>query len=210
MLGPAHWFPSRRDRNRLAHALHGNGPGPTAKEVRARVAGRAALPAELQAVGFSVQLVPPLELLRVHRRRLTGAAGGYLLAVVGSSHIVGDDFLCSNEGRGGPLAADLWKMADKFRWGDATHPRPMVLSPDHLTRLQDRVHWELTKNPAVQAVVVVVTVPRSVLDAASDWGTFSASADLALLQGWGCGVGVSSVVGFANPPPCSCTRLAGR
>ena len=100
----------------------------------------------------------------------------------------------------GPGYTDFWKVHPDYAWADATHPRPLVVFPSHLTRLRDRVTWELDHNPQAAAVVVLVTVPRDALDRSSDWSSFSAAADAALMQGWNPNIGVSAVLGFAQPP----------
>ena len=196
---PYCWVVGRRLRNRLAHALNGNGPGPGE---RARVASRAALATELVAAGFKLSLsLKPDELLHVFRRRLTEAGRKTVLAAVSASHIVGDDVLSPLHARYGPLLGDIWKTATKFRLADASHPHPLVLFPDHLTRLRDRVAHEFAHNSDVTKISVLVTVPREKLEASTDWATFSAAVDASLLTGWGEGVGVLSVVGFQEPLP---------
>ena len=225
------WGLSRKRRNHLTHALHGNGrggrgagrgassdpssgwqqvgragrvrpeaPASSLRPGRAQVAGRAALKGELEAAGFSV--VTPLregELLHLHRRRLLPDERLAVLAAVNATHIVGDDPLCPGEGRGGPLCADLWKVAPKFAWGDAHRGVPLVELPEHFTRLKERVEWELHHCEFTEAVAVLVTVPRTVVDSASDWDSFATLADPTLLSGWGSGCGVSAVVAFAAP-----------
>ena len=135
------WCLSRKRRNRAAHALHGNGrprrraqaslpvqplsiststSALSATQHRAKVASRAALPAELAAVGFSLSPSLPLrpqELLHLHRRRLTSEERRHVLHATGASHIVGDDALCPATGRAGVGLADLWKIAPSFCLG---------------------------------------------------------------------------------------------
>ena len=169
---------------------------------RARVANRAALPAELIAAGFSLSSTLPLgpqELLQLHRRRLTADERVRVLRATGASHIVGDDALCPSSGRGGAGLADFWKIAPAYSWGGASLPIPLVVFPDHLVRLRERVAWELEHNAAVQHVVVLVSVPRATLDASTSWASFAHKVDPALLQGWGEHYGVDGVLGFAEP-----------
>ena len=146
------WSVSRKLRNRAAHALTGNGPArrrpPSAwpcmpsssssssplvasAQQRARVANRAALPAELIAAGFSLSSTLPLrpqELLQLHRRRLTADERARVLRATGASHIVGDDVLCPSSGRGGAGLADFWKIAPAYSWGGASLPGFTLLS----------------------------------------------------------------------------------
>jgi len=173
---------------------------PSPAVLRARVAGRAALPAELTAAGYAVNLpLPSQELLHLHRRRLTSEERSHVLGVVGATHIVGDDALCPTTGRGGSLQADFWKIAPTFAWGDAVFHSPLVVFPDHLTRLRERVAWELAHNSQVQAVHVLVTIPRAALDGSTDWASFAQKVDPALLVDWGTGNGVEAAVAFAAP-----------
>ena len=58
----------------------------------------------------------------------------------------------------------------------------MVILPSHFLRCKGRVAHELDTNPRVQAVTVVVTVPRAVLDQATDWLTLCAHVDPILLD----------------------------
>jgi len=139
------------------------------------------------------------ELLHLHRRRLISAERLDVLAAVKATHIVGDDPLCPVEGRGGPLSADFWKVAPKFAWGDAQRGVPLVELPEHFTRLKERVAWELHHCTFTKAVAVLVTVPRTVVDSASDWSSFATLVDPTLLSGWGSGSGVSEVIAFAAP-----------
>ena len=81
----------------------------------------------------------PGELLHLHRRRLIGVDRAALVAAVNGTHIVGDDALCPDTASGGPRAVDFWKVAPKFRWGEEHTQCHVVVFPDHLTRLQERV-----------------------------------------------------------------------
>ena len=120
-----------------------------------------------------------------------------MLAAVKATHIVGNDPLCPGEGRGGPLSADFWKVAPKFAWGDVQRGVPLVELPQHFTRLKERVAWELQNCEFTEAVAVLVTVPRTVVDSASDWSSFAILVDPTLLSGWGSGSGVTEVIAFA-------------
>ena len=231
------WSLSRTRRNRAAHALHGNGrprrqraqasqPFSTstttsvlsAAQQRAKVASRAALPTELAAVGFSLSPSLPLrpqELLHLHRRRLTSEERRHVLHATGASHIVGDDALCPATGRAGVGLADLWKIAPSFAWGNDSLPAPLIAFPDHLVRLRERVAWELQHNPAVQKVVVLLSVPRATLDRSTSWATFVQEVDPALLQGWGSGLGyplgtivVPPLMWETAPLPCKFAAVA--
>jgi hypothetical protein len=167
---------------------------------RAQVAGKASLKAELEAAGYTVSLpLEPNALLHLHRRRLTAIRRSSLVASVGASHIVGDDELDSSVSRGAPMLVDLWKVAPKFRWGTTALPWPLVVLPDHLIRLQDRVEHELATNPDTKGVIVAVSVPRAVVDEASDWASFVAKADSVLCNGWASSLGISSVAAFLEP-----------
>ena len=123
-----------------------------------------------------------------------------VVAAVGASHIVGDDDLDSEVSRGGVLVGDMWKVSPKFQLGSTAQPWPLIVLPEHLTRLQDRVEHELSTNPDIQGVIVAVSVPREVVDEASDWTSFAAKADSILCSGWAPSLGVSSVVAFVEPP----------
>ena len=191
------WAIARRSRNRIAHALHGNGPGDIS-----RVASRAALASELQAAGFNLLLkMSPQALLHLYRRRLTDTGRKEVLKSTAASHIVGDDGLCPSFGRFGPQLGDIWRTASKFRWADAAHPHPLVVFPDHLSRLRERVAHEFQHNPHVASITVVVSMARDKLDGVSDWSGFAASADQSLLEGWGDGLGIISAMSFKNPLP---------
>ena len=192
------WGLSRRSRNRTMHALHGNGPGP-----RGQVASREATKTELASAGFDLRLqMADAEFLHLFRRRPTSAAREVLVEAVGASHIVGDDVLCPDNKRGSPMEAAMFKFGKNSRWGSAAKPRPMVILPRHLTRVKERVANELQHNAAVEAVVVVVTVPRSTLDSCKDWDSFAAQTDRTLMNGWGDQNEVSSIVAFNLPMVC--------
>ena len=189
------------DQRGRGHRPPESGSGPSPGATRAAVAARAALKSELEDAGYTVKL--PLgdsDLLHLHRRRLTAEDRGVLVKAVGASHIVGDDDLCPSTHRGGVMVGDLWKVAPKFQWATSAHPLPLVVLPDHLTRLQDRIEHELETNPEAKGVVVAVTVPRAVADASADWASFSAKADRALTSSWPASLGIFSVTVFAVPP----------
>ena len=138
--------------------------------------------------------------LFLFRRRLTTEARAAVLKEVGASHIVGDDPLCPNDvARGGPLLVDFWKKGPKYRWGDAHRPHPLVVFPDHLVRLHERVAWEFSQNSDVAHVSVLVTVPRHKVDAATDGKSFFESVDTDLVEGWGEGLAVVSAVCLLAP-----------
>ena len=104
-----------------------------------------------------------------------------------------------------PLGAQVWALPISgrsrlpFAWGNDSLPAPLIAFPDHLVRLRERVAWELQHNPAVQYVVVLLSVPRATLDRSTSWATFVREVDPALLQGWGSGLGIEEAVGFAEP-----------
>ena len=183
---------------------------------RAKLAGRVAQPSELTAAGFCVNLaLGPEDVLHLHRRRLAEHVAAEMVAAVGCTHVVGDDPLCPTSGRTGPPFANFWRYHPTFAWGDYVRHSPLVVFPDHLTRLQERVACELTYNPLVRSVTALVTVPRTVLDASASWEAFSQKVDAALLHGWGEGYGVEAVVAAANsyvtlPTPPRISRMRGR
>ena len=127
-------------------------------------------------MGFSLSSLLPLrpqELLHLYRRRLTAEERARVLTAAGASHIVGDDVLCPSIGRGGADLGNFWKIAPAFTWGNASLPTPLVAFPDHLTRLRDRVAWELEHNPVVKDIVVLLSIPRAVLDGSTSWASFA-------------------------------------
>ena len=139
--------------------------------------GRADLKSELEAVGYTVGVpIGDSELLHLHCRRLNAVCRTSLVAAVKASHIVGDDPLCPSAHRGGVMVGDLWKVAPKFQWATSAQPLPLVVPPDHLTRLQDRIEHELAHNANIngvhnanaKGVVVALTVPRAVVEASAD------------------------------------------
>ena len=84
------------------------------------------------------------------------------------------------------MAADLWKIAPPFCWGaDEAHSHPLVVFPDHLSRLKERVSWELDNNSHIEAISVLLTLPREVMETCHDGPSFAAKADLGILNGWG-------------------------
>ena len=154
--------------------------------MRAQAAGKASLKADLEAAGFTVNVaLGPKELLHLHRRRLTARCRSALVGAVGASHIIGDDALDLEISRGGVRQVDLWKVAAKYPWGSAAQPWPLVALPDHLTRVQDMVEGKLAQNTELKGVIVVVTVPRQVVDEATDWSSFRSKTDTNLTS-FGC------------------------
>ena len=169
-------------------------------ELRTRLAGRPASPSELAAAGFTVKVaLQPSELLHLHRRRLAPQERSTVVAAVGASHVVGDDCLSPSNWRHGPLLGDFWRMAPKYSWGDASFPHPLVVFPDSLTRLRERVCWELQQHAVVQAITVLVTFPRVVIEQCHDWESFENLTDSILVQQWGEGIGVSAATVFPVP-----------
>ena len=68
-----------------------------------------------------------------------------LVDVVGAAHTVGDDVLDSDVSRGGAHTEDLWKISDKYTWGNAAQPWPMEVFPAHLTRVQGMVEVKMNQ-----------------------------------------------------------------
>ena len=62
-----------------------------------------------------------------------------------------------------------------------------------------RVSWELDNNSHIAAISVLLTLPREVMETCHDGPSFAAKADLGILNGWGEGHGVVSVVAIADP-----------
>ena len=146
-------------------------------------------------------MLGPDELPHLHRRRLTGEGRSALAAAVGASHIVGDGCLFPRVLQALPSLTDFWKVDPKFSWGNSKLPLSLVIFPDHLTRLQDKVVWELANNADLKGVVVSATVPRKVLDEVEDWAKFSTMADSSLVSGWFSELTFSSVKIFAVLAP---------
>ena len=167
----------------------------------AAVAGRPASRAQLEAAGFQLKLnLHDAELFHLFRRRPVAEFRRRVLKETSASHIVGDDLLCPSEGRGAVPSVDLWKVNAKFAWATPSAPHPMVLYPEQLGRMKERVAWELAHNPAAAAVSLLLQVPRETLDQADDWTKFAALANPTLLN-WGPGTRVSGVIGFMDPVP---------
>jgi len=174
-------------------------PAAATASLRASVASRAALKAELAGAGWTVSVpMAESELLHLYRRRLTTTARTQVVQAVGATHVVGDDSLSPTCFRGGPLQSQMWKLAAQFSWVSESAHTPLVLFPDQLTRLRERVEWEFQHSALLQAVVVLVTVPREVVDQASDWASFASRVDSSLLE-WGAGQAVAGALAFVEP-----------
>ena len=92
-----------------------------------------------------------------------------------------------------PLGAQVWALPISGRSRLLLPgPAPLIAFPDHLVCLRERVAWELQHNPAVQKVVVLLSVPRATLDRSTSWATFVQEVDPALLHCWGSGLGIPS------------------
>ena len=149
------WAVGRCLRNRLVHSLCGNGSGPGG---HSRVASRAALFSELVAAGFRMNLqLRPDELLHVVRRQLTAVGRNEGWQPRLPPTLWGTTFcrLCTVAALV-PYWATFEKSKEKkqFRWADADHPHPLVIFPDHLTQLRDRVAHEFGHNPLVESISV--------------------------------------------------------
>ena len=139
---------------------------------------------------------PPPDTLHLQHRRLTPATLGLVFTSVGASHVVSDDLLTpavqlpspsppSAAASPWPLSpTHFWREATPYKWGDSAHAKPMVVLPSHFGRLKDRVFAELTNNPDVSEVVVVVTFPRARFDLVQDFDSFASQADPILLEWW--------------------------
>ena len=120
---------------------------------------------ELRAAGFQLGLtLTEGATLHIHRRRLPERERVHVLATTGATHIVGDDPLSPSRGQWGPPLANLWKYTPQFAWGDSAHSHPLVLFPEELGRLRERVDCELKLNSHAVAVTVLVTMPRPLVD----------------------------------------------
>ena len=171
-------------------------------EARMRVAARPAKIAELTQVGWSWQgpALPPEQVVQLFRLRPSAASRELFCARTGATHIVGDDALSPVERRGGPLEEAMWWVGTPWSASGSGQSVPLVLFPQHLERLKNRIHAELERPEGPEAVVVVVTVARAAVDAAMSWDEFARVADRSLVSGWGAGMGVTAVTVFTEAP----------
>jgi hypothetical protein len=138
--------------------------------------------------------------LQLFRPRLTDEGRKRVASAVAATHIIGDDVLCATEGRSRPLADELWQP--ESRWGNAVQHTPLLLFPTHSPeRIKDRVHYELSNNAELKAVVILLTTSRNVADCCDSWESFAQKVDAVLVKGWGVGVRVSAVSLFMDSVP---------
>ncbi len=158
-----------------------------------RVAARPATVTELTQVGWSWQgpVLSPEQVVQLFRLRPSAVSRELFCARTGATHIVGDDALSPVERRGGPTEENMWWVGEP--WAASGLSVHLVLFPQHLERLKNRIHAELKRPDGPEAVVVMVTVSRAAVDAATSWDEFVRAADGTLVSGWGAGVGVTAV-----------------
>ena len=188
---------------------------PRPEELRAAAANRMAKLEELEAVGFrwSAEQGERPAVLQLYRPRLTAAARHHVCTTTGASFIIGDDPLGVSELRRAPLEADLLKVAG--RWGESIHHPLLAFPLLPITRIMDRVHFELTRQGGVQAVTILLALQRGRVEAAADWDAFASCVGEQLVDGWGDGVGLRAVHVFLPPAamrriPAGCTVLPPR
>ena len=85
-------------------------------------------------------------------------------------------------------------------WSTPDKPHPLVVLPQHLSRMQDRLHAAFTAETTLAAASFAVTIPREDADAIHSYGDFLARAPPALTTAWGTGVSPSAVHIHSTPP----------
>lgn len=173
---------SRRLRNRLAHALNGNGRGGSQRDdwqqVGGRLDGRQLMEPQpagrLRAMGWTLPASTPDDyILRVHDTRLDPTwlreLGAELAPIDTDTVVVGGDFVSS------PDIEDIpaFKPAPLQRWGPPTGDKYHILVPPrpHVANWLQRCHHQLGVEAPLTKISVCCIVPRAscphTLDAAS-------------------------------------------
>lgn len=219
----------RRRRNRLAHALNGNGPtrGPI-NQSRTRTPPRGTPAArvsplnkpstreEIEAAAYTFTKAPP-ELTFLHRNRLTNKCQEILRTQVRASHFVGGDWLDPTS----QLLMDTELLKADATWGGEGKRHPLMVLPSHVERLKDKLYDELMVTRNIEAFTIACSLERElaekIVDVAAAERLWRQHKSFETLMGlgersWGVGVHVKHVRFFMEPfaglrVPQACTQI---